>query len=118
MGLVHIARACASFSMATSRVSIVTCPRMYTVNGRIYDDIRFPHIFPGSSSACARNVYQAFSHLKGPGYEANTLLTNFHIIVNLASSMTYAIHWAREGLVLCTRIQGNTEILYIHTTLM
>ena len=56
--------------------------------------------------------------MTGTGTVVDTLLTNFHIIVNLASSMTYAIHWAREGLVLCTRIQGNTEILYIHTTLM
>ena len=74
-GPVHIACTCASFFMATSHVSIVTCPgcrAIWTVNGGIYDDIRFPQIFLGSPDACARNV--PFLSLKGLGTRLASLV--------------------------------------------
>ena len=50
---------------------------MYSSTGdkwRVYGSIRLPHIFLGSSGACACNVYQALSpppFLEGPGNEAS-----------------------------------------------
>ena len=53
-GLVHIVHACASFSMAASHVSIVTCPRSPTyvqlpMDGKRtnIDDIQIPQFFSG-----------------------------------------------------------------------
>ena len=85
-GLVHIACTCAGFSMVTGRVSIVTspgCTVVWTVNGRIYDDI--PQFFLGSPGACARNVYLSLSLLKGPGYEAKICVIFFYPRKNLTA---------------------------------
>ena len=76
-GLLHIAHACAGFSMVTSPISIVTCPGstvIWTVNGRIY---KFPQFFWGPlAHACTR----PFLSSKGLGTRLSTYCIEYCIL--------------------------------------